>query len=415
MSSSSSSSSSLPSNVSLVSSVANISRNREIVAQAKRHGLDVNEISWEDTARSKMSSIGPNILDMSLRVVDSLSRSSYSDALLPMIRYPNFSDKTCDIPIENFLVTVGNESKDSVLRRIPLKEYLETIGLYVQTNDTKDTIIGSLYHEDIHILTSAQYCILPLSSNTVEFNVGVYSYQSTHDEPAVLVLVCSQKGTSACLLYEETSKLYFNNAGSAANYVAERLKDERKRLGKKTEGKMSTDEQERNALFIFQIPLKVSERQYKCYAECNFNEESCEEEADCSDDGEVNLSCHEPTEIQSCSLKGVDHAMLSVGATHSVFPVINRKIERDTRFPIRCTVQKYLVTDSQEITESMWTEISEGINRIYSKSVSIGSLVTQVATGRTTEWDPVGEHVANSYIKTLADNEAAKPMFHVIM
>jgi hypothetical protein len=43
---------------------------------------------------------------------------------MPVIRKPNFSDITCDIPLENFRVSVGNESGSDNLQNITLKEYL---------------------------------------------------------------------------------------------------------------------------------------------------------------------------------------------------------------------------------------------------------------------------------------------------
>jgi hypothetical protein len=57
-------------------------------------------------------------------------------------------------------------------------------------------------------------------------------------------------------MYDGNTALDFNNAGNAANFIAERLKDERVRFGKVAEVKMDKDEQERNTLFICQVPLK---------------------------------------------------------------------------------------------------------------------------------------------------------------
>jgi formylmethanofuran dehydrogenase subunit E len=51
-------------------------------------------------------------------------------------------------------------------------------------------------------------------------------------------------------MYDGNTALHFKNAGKAANFFAERLKDERVRLGKVVEGKMDKDEQERNTLFM---------------------------------------------------------------------------------------------------------------------------------------------------------------------
>ena len=147
------------------------------------------------------------------------------------------------------------------VKRIPLKEYLQNIGQYVKTTDGVPTKSLYCFEKDENILTSAQFCLLPLASGTTEFNVRIYNYQNRSDDPAVLVLVCSKRYIAQTLANNSTS-LFFNTAGKAANYVAERMKDERKRLGKAIEGKMSTDEAERNVLMIFQIPLKQKLRQH---------------------------------------------------------------------------------------------------------------------------------------------------------
>jgi len=233
--------------------VAGIANKQELRERAQKEGLAINTISWQDAGRYKDSCWGPNISDMTLKL--SSERIS-TETLLPMIRYPNFSDKTADLPIDSFQVTVGNEKAGSELKRVPLKEYLTNIGEYVKTSSGEPCPSMYCAEKDTHVLTSAQFCVLPIDKGTVEFNVNLYNYQSYSEDPAVLVLVCSQKGTSAQAVFGGTTQLYFNNDGEAANYVAERLKDERKRLGKDVDAKMDVDEQERNCLFIVQIPLE---------------------------------------------------------------------------------------------------------------------------------------------------------------
>ena len=424
-------------------------------------------MSWEDTGRYKGSCWGPNITDATLAVYK--TGSGTCSSRLPMIRYPNFVDVTCDVPIENFQVTVGNETDEGSLKRIGLQEYLKNIGDYVRTKS--GVRVPSMWCEakDAAVLTLAQFCILPLAEGTVEFNVQLYNYQSGVTSPAVLVLVCSQKGTSAQTVTNGTTALFFNTAGKAANYVAERLKDERKRLGKKLDAPMDKDEGERNCLFIFQIPLKVKRPtpKYKggyggkkkgsggkkkaSDSECD--EEEVEEDEDDSKDVTVDQAldsmspqmmelCSQELVCQSsmfeqleCSLdatesrpsavtqawrklkaglkpRGIERAMLSVGKSHGPFEgVKDFTIERDTRFPIRCTFQYYMVTDSQTIPEAVWTEMKESIDRVYSRGTAKGSLVTEINTGRTTEWDAAGQHTPAEFTKSLPAAEAAKPMF----
>lgn len=404
--------------------VRNIYRDKNCLENAKKNGLSINTISWEDTARYKGSCWGPNISDMTLKS----NKINY-----PVIRYPNFSDKTCDIDISKFNITVGNETTNGKLTRISLKEYLENIGQYVKRSSGSG--IKSMYckEKDSHVLASAQFCILPLQNGTVEFNVNLYNYQSSSSNPGVLVLVASQKGTSAQAIFGGTTDLYFNVAGKSANFIAERLKDERKRLGKDLEAKMDQDERERNALFIFQIPLKIKSPTRSMYvystnssSNCSSNslkpqEEDCKDlgfsifDSECEYEEQCNEICGGLDEIKRLatrSLKrGMDNAVLSVGQTHSDFlGVKDFDIERDPNYPIRVTIQKYKVTDTEVIDSEVFIDIKNDINRIYSGNI-MGSLVTENNTGRTTEWDPFGT-VSSSMTKTISNNEIKnKPMF----
>jgi len=356
----------------LSKTVANIASNSELQNIAQNHNLSICNITWEDTGRFKGSCCGPNISDMTLRL-------DKEDILLPVIRRPNFSDETTDIPIENFTLMVGNEIENGSLVQVSLKEYLENKGGFIK--DPNDNAVESLLckERDDVILTSAQYCILPLHKGTCEFNVHLYNYQSTSEEPAVLVIVASSQGTSSQAIFGGTTALYFNKTGNAANFIAERLKDERKRLGKEVEGKMDQDEQERNALFIYQIPLKVSTNNH-CEPEPE-SESCCDERNSCCDSDVDQKHLSVVTGSQ-----GMDNAVIRVGKFHSKFHgVTSSTIERDTRFPIRCTIQFYKVTDQEDVPVEEFKEMAQNIDRIYKSTDKSGSLVVE-NSDRKTEW-----------------------------
>jgi len=106
----------------------------------------------------------------------------------------------------------------------------------------------------------------------------------------------------------------------------------------------------------------------------------------------------------------MDRAVLSIGKTHSKFEgVKNFTLKRDTRFPIRLTFQFYVATDRKDVPERMWKEMKDDIDKVYARSAAVGSLVTQLDTGRTTEWDPKGEHKSSEFAKTLPPS--SQPMF----
>ncbi len=340
----------------LVSEISSISSNNELQGYAGKQGLQILDITWEDTGRSKNSCWGPNISDMTL-LLDKQS------SLLPVIRFPNFSDKTADLSIEQFEISVGNEKGDTPTK-IPLKKYLQNPAEFIKS----DNKLESLFDEsrDKEILVAAQYCVLPLEEGTCEFNVHLYNYQSNSEEPAVLVLVASSQGTSAQIL-SGNNPLYFNDDGKACNFLAERMKDVRKREGESEAKEMTKEEEEKNCLYIFQIPLKQKKQQRK--------------EINCFSEG---VKCKKKGKAKK---KGMDDAILSKGKSHSNFKGINNKeLERDKTFPIRCTLQFYKVTDTNEIPEAIFEDMAKKIDNVYTKGINQGSLVTEGFTGRSTEW-----------------------------
>ncbi len=435
------------SNKKLAQDITNITSNYKLKSLLNSYGLDAHTVCWEDTARSKNSCVGPNISDMTLRA---------EDTNMPVIRRPNFADITVDHPIDKFSVTVGNES-DSVLKRISLVEYLENICDYTDNN-----LINKLINsEDKMVLCSTQACMLPASESQVNFNVRLYNYQTTESNPAVLVIISSNQGTSAQVLNSNTTDVLFNLEGLAYDFVAERLKEERKRLGKDLNAPMSEEEKERNVLFIYQIPLKVKEPErlksvsksvlksgisssvlYNSYTSngpYNYNlskeefnnlcEESCDgvsnndylvnylssdckivlNEAKCLSNLTMGLSdkyiCNLNSSltnyipesniiecIRSCNLEtnkeklGLDNAMLRVGSESKGKFIGTRglKLERDFRYPIRCTLQYYWITDTSELNESQVKQISSQLEKFYIHSKNKSSLVLS-ETDRPTE------------------------------
>ena len=65
---------------------------------AERYGLQILNITWEDTARYDASAVGPNISDMTIQVQHFIPGSErFELSCMPVIRFPNFSDVTGDI------------------------------------------------------------------------------------------------------------------------------------------------------------------------------------------------------------------------------------------------------------------------------------------------------------------------------
>ena len=80
---------------SLTDEVSNMVRDPAVTAGAQRRGFNVVNVMWEDTGRAQGSALGPNISDLTLQVrYRQPGGKRYSEALMPVIRYPNFTDRT---------------------------------------------------------------------------------------------------------------------------------------------------------------------------------------------------------------------------------------------------------------------------------------------------------------------------------
>lgn len=135
----------------------------EATTLARRWGLNILDITWEDTGRYDNSSVGPNISDMSIQVqTQDPDTGDYRLSLMPVIRHPNFTDLTGDIPIDDFFVLTGNEKGDA-LQEVPLAELLDNLRDYLSEPDSWTGRRNSLLAErDSHVLVSAQASFLPI-------------------------------------------------------------------------------------------------------------------------------------------------------------------------------------------------------------------------------------------------------------
>jgi len=410
----------------------------------KIYSLCASNVTWEDTARTKGSSWGPNISDMTLRVDDNGRGIN-----MPVIRSPNFSDVTHDIPMSHFNLQVGNEEYGTS-KVVTLEEYLTNFQSYSEV-DGSTTLFNS---RDTEVLTSAQCCMLPCEDNgKVEFAVNLYNYQTTRDNPAVLVIVSTKDGTSAQILDASATQLLFNDKGRARNFAIERLKDVReKRTGVKQEKvktfkEMKTEEKAENAILIFQVPLVVPKPERIMYGnmlggamkECcmsnSYGEEECDqleggidmfggggdsdeefwdEEDNCDDEVEETVfksmskkKCKFNAKSSKVQGSGMDMGVISLGEDKGEFKgTVGKKLVRDIDYPIRCTYQFYRVTDEDHITLENVTDIKEQLDTATSDSVASGSLVTG-DSDRVTEPTLINEVTNMKVAGNTADPETA--------
>jgi hypothetical protein len=350
---------------------------------AARHGLTILDLTWEDTGRFKESAVGPNISDMTIQV-------QYRDpdaggtqlACMPVIRFPNFSDLTGDVPLDRFFLLVGNE-KGRPLEKISLRELLGDLRRYLHAPSSWAGERTSLLAErDIHVLASAQACFLPIpSEGLAEFNPVLFNYQSSQGNPAVLTILATREGTSITVIDNVRDawaegmtwgqRLFFNQDGQRAIFTARRKSDFVADLEKyRPAGDHGPVEvaDGLNMVLLIQVPLKHKElepRKGGAFAE---------------------LLCCADAGVCMDFDSDVEDAVIGHGEAEGPFTEIDGlAIERDERFPIRVTVQFYKATSNGVVNEQDLAEIAGQIERVYREADYVGSLVLEADTGRPTE------------------------------
>src|SRR5262249_3250356 len=120
----------------VVEKVENMVGDPDVQNGVRRRGLSVMNVMWEDTGRAEGSALGPNITDLTLEVRRRYAQGNFMNALMPVIRFPNFTDRTGDIASDRFFVRVGNERAGEPLQTIALTELLKDIKKYVSVPES---------------------------------------------------------------------------------------------------------------------------------------------------------------------------------------------------------------------------------------------------------------------------------------
>ncbi len=370
-----------------VNNVAGMVWNNKTTEIASRLGLNVVNVTWEDTGRYNNSCWGPNISDLTIQVHHG-DRDTEMLTCMPVIRYPNFQDISADLNPDLFYLLVGNESGDA-LEPVTLTEYVDNIRDYLHDDDSWGGRGTSLLApRDSVVLVSAQAVFLPIEEDgEAIFNPVLYNYQSYEDNPGVLAILVTREGTSATIIdnssdyssdyYSWGQRLFFNDDGERASLTGSRLSDfmaDPENLPELTaEHNEAAGEEGLNMVMLIQIPLRQKER------------------ADLWFDGDmmgydVGME-NECSDIMACS--DVEAAVIGHGELEGPFREINDlPIARDERFPIRVTVQFYKATSNGIATEGDIAEIAAQITRVYDDASYIGSLVCpDEKIERPTDWN----------------------------
>lgn len=354
--------------------VAAMSGDRAAGALFRARGLSVLNVAWEDTGRWQGSALGPNISDLTIQLAGSGARAG--SWCMPVIRYPNFADRSVDIPIASLRLPVGNHD-GSELRLVGLRDYLAGFAAY-QARPTGWLRGPLLADRDAVVLGSAQACFLPVPrGGAATFDPVLFNYQSHPGEPAVLAILVTPEGTSAQIIDNRPDlasgayagqRLFFNRAGQRAPLSATRWTDAALSGGLGGTPAEAGSQASLSMVMVIQVPLVHREPV-----------RALEDMAGAA------ACCPAPAKAADC-----ESAVIASGPVEGPFPGLGGcTIERDSRFPIRCTVQFYQATDSGSVDAATAQRIADTINRVYLDGSTVGSLVVDGPAGR-----PTGHQVA---------------------
>jgi hypothetical protein len=384
----------LPSFRQAIQRVVNMPFDDALLRRASKRGLDIVNVTWEDTGRYQGSSVGPNISDLTLQVREPVN-GGVQTHLLPVLRHPNFSDTTADIKLDKIWLKIGNQTRRGKTVTVPLTEVLSNLKAYL--SDPYD-LPGSgnfLAARDSHALVSAQHVFMPLpKTGKAEFTPVLYNYQSSQGAPAVLNLLVTRQGTSATVIenyngdqsYQQWGQqLFFNNSGQRTTFTAERRSSVAARVesGRSTADDKASLAKGADMVMVIQVPLMVERR----YAE-PMNETSATEAAAMDAAPAVGAAAPQKSSGSTRQRSDVETAVIGHGEDSGPFHEIGGlNIRRDPKFPIRVTVQFYKATSNGVVSDADLDEAKKQIDEVYRNGDYVGSLVLPDGDhSRPTDW-----------------------------
>ena len=370
----------------VVRNVAGMVRDAESQRLASAHGLQLLDLTWEDTGRWQGSSLGPNISDVTIEVVGDTSAGPGAErlALMPVLRFPNFSDRTADVPLDRIWLRVGN-ARGEPDRTITLRDFLADPSRFM-SRPLEGRIRGGslLAPRDTHALVSAQAAFLPVPrKGQATFHPVIFNYQSTAGNPAVLTLLVTRQGTSLTVVDNARDsvagswgqRLFHDVNGERAPLTAERISDVIER-GTTANGESAASlGEDANLLMLVQVPLRFREPPRRKAMALMM-----EAPAPAMASGALAKAERDDLEV----------AVVGHGALQGPFTELaGLEVERDPRFPVRVTIQFYQATATGRVTGEQMAHLAGLVEKVYAKGDFVGSLVVPGPGDprRPTAWD----------------------------
>jgi hypothetical protein len=393
----------------VVDRVSNMVTDAELSSRVRRTRMGLVNVMWEDTGRSQGSSLGPNISDLTLQVRRRDPQRGFVSTLMPVIRPPNFVDRTGDVPADKFFIRVGNERAGQAIRSVPLTDVLRDIRSFVTDSSSIAGDGNLMAARDSHLLVSAQAVFLPIpQQGKAEFNPVLFNYQSTPGSPAVLTLLVTREGTSISVIEnrrEDSSaavgagqELYFNNKGQRSAFTAERRTDVKARIdakgGPTTEDDRSALAKGADVLFLVQVPLRHANRgRLGGAVPAQVGPMGGTGGAPAPSKKSAAMSATPPAAMAAPMMEKSDVEQAVLGHGPNVGPYREgrgARLERDPQFPIRITVQFYKATSNGVVSDIDLDAISRSIGSVYEHAEFVGSLVVPEGDPRRpTSWQKI--------------------------
>jgi hypothetical protein len=213
----------------------------------------------------------------------------------------------------------------------------------------------------------------------------LFNYQSYPGDPAVLTILATREGTSVTVIDNQRDgfeagatwgqRLFFNQNGERASLTGQRLSDfnaEENTQQSPDRNPLPTtaDQSGLNMVLLIQVPLKQRTPTRR---------------------SAVVGGVMPAAPAAEMSRSDVEDAVIGQGEVEGPFTEIaDLPIERDSRFPIRVTVQFYKATSNGVVSVADIEAIKQQIDRVYDDADYVGSLVVDGPSDRPTEYD--GDH-----------------------
>ncbi len=316
----------------LVQTIARLDHDPTSAARLHALGLHLTHVCCEDSVHTRGPARGTSISDTTIQV-SSRRQGQHFTTSMPAIRFPDFADRSVDVPLAAIRLQVGNH-RGEPLRTIGLHEYLGDLRSQLGHPDSWAGAATSLLAaSDSHVQLRAQACPLPVSrTGLTTFTPVVFNARARPGAPAVLALLATPEGTSATIVDNQRNRirlgqrLFQNNHGQRKTFTSP-----------------LSPAPDHPALVLIQVPLRQPPPPPAPHSNWDIL----------------------PMEPERGTRK-VDPIVLDPRTFEGPFiEVAGLTIERDERHPITVTVQFYQPTDEPELHDEALLELAAQIERIY--------------------------------------------------